>query len=156
MVERRCGAATEAAAGEDEEVDGVAAATEPTPKHRRKSAKGPEEEKPSIKEKPIKELTAQQNIRIQSVEGKLQDASLKLCTTICEANEHKGTRVPTDTLDKANEVAADVEMLVKAASGMHAAGKAPQGAVTAFFKAAKSAMDEAKELSAKMKSLISD
>ncbi|CAK0870434.1 unnamed protein product, partial [Prorocentrum cordatum] len=148
--------AAEAAAGE--EADGAAGA-EPVAKRRRRSGKGPGEEKPedkTPKEKPIKELTPQQNERLQTIEGKLQDTSLHLHATICEANGHKGTKVPTDTLDKANEVAAEVEKLVKTASDMHAAGKAPQGVVATFFKDAKNAMDEAKGLSAKMCSLISD
>ena len=123
------------------------------------SMKGSGEEKlneKALRVTSMKELTSKQNERLVSVESTLQKTSLSLHARIREASKHKGSKVPTDTLDKANAVAAKVLELITMASDLQTAGKAAHGVVPVFFKDAKHAVFEANWVSAKMKSLIVD
>ena len=88
------------------------------------------------------------------VQGRLQEASVFLHASIREASKHKGTQVPTNTLDKAKAVTAEIVKLVTMASDIHATGKMPGGMFPSFFEDAKQAIDVAKEVSAKMNSLL--
>ena len=104
----------------------------------------------------MKKLTSKQNERLVSVESTLQNTSLSLHASLREASKHEGSKVPTDTLEKANTVAAKVLELITMASDLQTAGKAAHGVVPVFFKDAKHAVFQANWLSAKMRSLIVD
>ena len=108
------------------------------------------------RETPMSKLTHMQNERLVYVQGKLQGTSVLLHASIREASKHKGTKVPTNTLDKAKAVAAEIVKLVKMASDIHATGKRPRGMLPSFFQDAKRAIDVANEVSAKMSSLLAD
>ena len=104
----------------------------------------------------MSKLTHMQNERLVYIQGKLQGTSVLLRASIREASKHKGTKVPTNTLDKAKAVAAKIVKLVKMASDIHATGKRPRGMLPSFFQDAKQAIDVANEVSAKMSSLLAD
>ena len=136
-----------------------AADSEPVVKRRRSNVKRPGEKKPDEKVRrktPMRNLTSMQNERLVYVQGRLQEASVLLNASIREASKHKGTQVPTNTLDKAKAVTAEIVKLVTMASDMHATGKTPRGMFPYFFEDAKHAIDVAKEVFPKMNSLIVD
>ena len=148
------GSIADTGAGEKAE---SAAGTEPVVKRRRINVKRPEEKKPEdkvLRETPMKKLSHKQNERLVCVRGKLQETSLLLHASIREVSKHKGTKVPTNTLDKAKAVTAEIMKLVTMASDIHATGKMPGGMFPSFFEDAKQAIDVAKEVSAKMNSLL--
>ena len=136
-----------------------ALSSEPVVKRSRRSVKSPGEKKLEdkvLRETPMQKLTHQQNERLVRVQGKLQEASLLLHALICESSKHKGTKVPSNMLDKAKAVAAELVKLVTMASDMHATDKTPEGMIPVFWKDAKHATHVAKDVSAKMSSLIVD
>ena len=104
----------------------------------------------------MQKLTLQQNELLVRDQGKLQEASLLLHAMICESSKHKGTKIPSNMLDEAKAVAAELVKLVTMASDMHATDKTPQGMIPVFWKDAKHAIHVAKDVSAKMSSLIVD
>ena len=150
------GGVAEAAPGEEAE---NAAGMEPVSKRRRKSMTGPTEEKTKDKalgETSMKKLTSKENERLVGVEDQLQDTSRLLHASILEGSNHRGSKVPTNTLKKANAVVAKVGYLISKASEIRTAGKVPHGEALSFFKDAKGVVNEAKEVSAKMSSFIMD
>ena len=150
------GGVAEAAPGEEAE---NAAGMEAVSKRRRKSMTGPTEEKTKDKalgETSMKKLTSKQNERLVGVEDQLQDTSRLLHASILEGSNHRGSKVPTNTLKKANAVVAKVGYLISKASEIRTAGKVPHGEALSFFKDAKGVVNEAKKVSAKMSSFIMD
>lgn len=140
------------AAGEAQEEE-QAPADHPT-KRRRVSGKASETN--ATKEKPMKDITQQQKDRIQNVEGKLQEVSLNLNTMLCDAEQHKGTKVPHNKVAKVSELANKIEALEQEASDMVLAGKAPQGSAAAWFKDTKESISEANALIEKVNELLAD
>ena len=150
------GSIADTGAGEKAE---SAASTEPVVKRKRPNVKRPKEKKPEdevLRETSMKKLTQKQNDRLVCVRGKLQETSLLLHAWIREVSKHRGTKVPINTLEKVKAVTADILKLVTMASDMHATGKTPQAMFSSVFQDAKHAIEVAKEVFAKMSSLIVD
>ena len=104
----------------------------------------------------MKKLTSKENERLVSVEGQLQGTSQLLHASILKGSNHRGRKVPTNTLKKANAVVAKVGYLISKASEIRTAGKVPHGEALGFFKDAKGVVNEAKEVSANIRSFIMD
>ena len=104
----------------------------------------------------MQKLTLQQNELLVRDQGKLQEASLLLHAMICESSKHKGTKIPSNMLDEAKAVAAELVKLVTMASDMHATDKTPEGMIPVFWKDATHAIGVAQDVSAKMSLLIVD
>ena len=128
-------------------------------KRERRNTKRPGDKKPHDKvhrETPTSKLAHMQNERLVYVQGKLQSTSVLLHASIRDASKHEGTKVPTNTLDKAKAVTAEIAKLVTKASDIHATDKRPRGMFPSFFEDAEQAIDVAKGVSAKMSSLLAD
>ena len=150
------GGIADTAAGEKAE---SATDTEPVVKRRRIDVKKPGDKKLDDKvhkETPMSKLTHTQDERLVCVQSKLQDTFVLLHASFREASKHKGTKVPNNTLDKAKAITAEIVKFVTMASDIHAAGKMPRGMFLPFLEDAKRAIDVAKEVSAKMSSLLVD
>ena len=104
----------------------------------------------------MKKLTSKENERLVSVEGELQGTSQLLHASILKGSNHRGRKVPTNTLKQAYAVISKVGYLISKASEIQTAGKVSHGEAQGFFKDAKGVVNEAKEVSAKMSSFIMD